>query len=53
MQAKNFFRKNEPYANETLYMDIVNEGKNPVPDTNDFTESEINNFSKNFLNRSM
>ena len=30
-------------------MDIVNEGKNPVPDTNDFTESEINNFSKKLL----
>lgn len=47
--GKEFFSENEPYANETLYMDIVNEGKNPVPDTNDFTESEINNFSKKLL----
>ena len=47
--GKEFFSENEPYANETLYMDIVNESKNPVPDTNDFTESEINNFSKKLL----
>lgn len=47
--GKEFFSENEPYANETLYMDIVNKGKNPVPDTNDFTESEINNFSKKLL----
>ncbi|MDE5671627.1 MAG: hypothetical protein K2I14_09255 [Eubacterium sp.] len=47
--GKEFFSESMPYENETLYMDIVNESRNPVPEKSDFTQGEINELSKRLL----
>lgn len=47
--GKEFFSENVPYENETLYMDIVNESRNTIPEKNDFTQAEIKELSKKLL----
>lgn len=47
--GKEFFSENAPYENESLYIDIVNESKNPAPEKSAFTQGEINELSKRLL----